>query len=158
MQHSCMIPRCPALIAKGKRYCPQHTIEAAQHDVQRRGTASERGYGRDWQEASRPYLKAHPHCERCMDERRGQVKATLVGHRVALRDGGERLNPANWIALCVSCNTKQAHDDRAYGIANTTPGGGREKTSPQTRKDRGAGGFLCLRDGVFQLFLTRTSR
>jgi 5-methylcytosine-specific restriction endonuclease McrA len=84
-----------------------------------------------------------------MDERRGQVKATLVGHRVALRDGGERLNPANWIALCVSCNTKQAHDDRAYGIANTTPGGGREKTSPQTRKTAAQADFCAYEMGFF---------
>ena len=114
MKHPCLTPRCPALIDKGERYCPQHTTEAAQRDVQRRGTASERGYDRAWHEASRPYLKAHPHCERCTSQGRGHVKAIIVGHKVALRDGGERLNPANCIALCVSCNTKQAHDDGAY--------------------------------------------
>jgi 5-methylcytosine-specific restriction protein A len=147
----CSQPGCPALVTREAR-CPTHERAHEASDRQRRGSATQRGYGKDWQEVSRPYLKANPWCARCQREGRGQVQARVVGHKVAIRDGGERMNPRNWESLCVSCNTKQAHDDGAYS-QNANPktergkmrflqGRGGTKTAPTPRARGRDSGFL----------------
>jgi 5-methylcytosine-specific restriction protein A len=91
-------------------YCPVH---AAEHDAQKaegvkrydrwRGTPAERGYDGDWQRASKAYLRLHPLCERCLEM--GKVEpATMVHHKRALKDGGARLDPNNFMALSNNCH------------------------------------------------------
>jgi 5-methylcytosine-specific restriction protein A len=49
------------------------------------------------------YLSRHPCCEVCLREGR-TVPATLVHHRVELKDGGARTAEENAEALCVKCH------------------------------------------------------
>jgi 5-methylcytosine-specific restriction protein A len=143
----CFTPGCPALVGKGVQYCPQHTRDAARKDAQRRGTASERGYDRDWQAAAAAYLKAHPSCERCLTRGRKRT-AVLVDHKVALRDGGVRLDPRNFQAQCRHCHGLKTHADarvREHAFLQAPP----QKTAPKSiviadenRPDFGAVGFV----------------
>ena len=68
-------------------------------DVRRRGKAGRRGYDADWRQARDLYLAEHMVCERC----RRQL-SSLVHHRRPLREGGNRLDPANLEALCRKCH------------------------------------------------------
>jgi 5-methylcytosine-specific restriction protein A len=111
MLHPCLIPACPVMLQPGVRYCSTHQHRADVQDRERRGTAAERGYGRDWQEATAGFLLAHPWCARCAREGRRR-HSRVVGHIVSIRDDpSRRLDRANWEALCGSCNTTQAHEE-----------------------------------------------
>lgn len=99
--HFCGHIGCNCLTAD--RYCTTHT---PLHIVDRnygRESASDRGYDGRWRKARDAYLQTHPLCERCLVK--GEVEpATMVHHKVALRDGGERLNPNNFMALSRECH------------------------------------------------------
>ena len=99
---------CEAL-ASGT-YCPEHTAaheakrvqEAAGYD-RGRGSTSERGYDRRWQQVRIKYLRAHPLCQDC--EARGRIApARLVHHIVPINDGGPRYDARNLRALCNACH------------------------------------------------------
>lgn len=61
----CSVPGCPQLTPAGR--CPTHRAEADQQ----RGTARQRGYGREHQHRFRPGVLARdPHC-RCTDQGHG---------------------------------------------------------------------------------------
>ncbi len=68
-------------------------------DTERRGGARSRGYDVDWKTARDAYLALHMVCERC----RRQL-SSLVHHRRPLREGGSRLDPANFEAVCRKCH------------------------------------------------------
>ena len=74
------------------------------HQPDTRQSASKRGYDRKWQRVRAIKLSSDPLCERC--ERHGIVEpATEVHHRIALADGGERLDTANLESLCKRCHS-----------------------------------------------------
>lgn len=78
----CTWPGCSQLVQQGSR-CDQHR----RLQEQQRGSASARGYGRKWQQASAAYLRAHPLCE-CDECQAGKLKvtaATVVDHKVPHR-------------------------------------------------------------------------
>lgn len=63
-------------------------------------STSERGYGWDWQQASKRYLIEHPLCEDCLDEDR-VTPAVEVHHVAKIKHAPEkRLDPENMRALC----------------------------------------------------------
>lgn len=108
MKHPCLKPKCPMLVGHGIRYCPTHERIAQQRDVAERGTAAQRGYDRAWQALATAYKRTHPHCEAHLTKGQ-QVPTEIVDHRVALRDGGPRLDPRNLQALCRSCHGVKTH-------------------------------------------------
>ena len=99
--HFCTHANCNALTTE--RYCVTH---APMHTAGReydRGSSAERGYDAQWRIAREAYLRTHPLCERCLAK--GEVEAaTMVHHKVALRDGGARLDPRNFMALSDNCH------------------------------------------------------
>jgi 5-methylcytosine-specific restriction enzyme A len=116
-KHPCAHAGCPALVEHGRTRCDPHQREHQRQDAATRGSAQDRGYGADWQRATRDYLTRHPWCARCEREGR-RTRSTLVGHKQAIRHNpARRLDPSNWEALCVSCNTTQAHEDNAKHAA-----------------------------------------
>lgn len=68
-------------------------------------SAARRGYGRQWQKASKAFLQANPLCVECLKEGR-YVRATVVDHIVPHR-GDPKLfwDQSNWRPLC-----KRHHD------------------------------------------------
>ena len=97
----CKHPGCAALVPYGQSYCEKHK---AQHTSERAGAAG-RGYDARWRRESKRFLRAHPLCIRCFDEKK-ITKATVVDHVIPHR-GDERLfwDQNNWQALC-----KHHHD------------------------------------------------
>jgi 5-methylcytosine-specific restriction endonuclease McrA len=94
--------------------CPRCT-QRRDHE---RGTAAARGYTADWSAYARDWLARFPWCGQRMDGRfypihshctqRGErVRARVVDHIHALRDGGARLDPVNHQSLCASCNRRK---------------------------------------------------
>jgi len=92
------------------RFCEEHMqeydLKVAADSVKYnryRGSANERGYDAEWRKVREGYLKQHPLCERC--EKNGKVvPATLVHHKKALSEGGDRLNADNFMSLCNACH------------------------------------------------------
>ena len=101
----CQHPGCAELITPGTKFCEKH--KALHPEVIR--SAGSRGYGRQWQKASKQYLAAHPLCVRCMEQGRYR-KATVVDHIIPHR-GDEDLfwDRDNWQALCKPC-----HDHKTW--------------------------------------------
>ena len=100
-RHPCKAPGCPGL-THGK-YCTVHEglekKDKARWDANRGGKV-ERGYGGSWERARLMFLNTNPLCYDC-----GRA-AELVHHICAIADGGERLDAANMMALCVPCHGK----------------------------------------------------
>lgn len=110
----CAAGGCPEIV-QGKAYCDKHdpklkknrnpekVRESYRKHDRKRGSASERGYDAKWNRLSKAYLGKHPLCEHC--EKRGILRtASLVHHVKPLRQGGERLNTNNLVALCRQCH------------------------------------------------------
>ena len=89
---------------------PQHQRNAeAERD---RGTASARGYGRDWQRLRLVILARDPLCLFCLAERR-LVAARQVDHiRPICERPDLRLDPANLRGLCDACHSRRTAGDR----------------------------------------------
>lgn len=116
--HPCLEQGCGVLTTHGTR-CDRCARKYEARDRERRGNAASRGYDAAWQKATAGFLTIHAWCENIDAHPFSPPRSQVVGHRVALRNSGKRLDPSNWIALCRSCNAKQAHDDGAYvGRAN----------------------------------------
>lgn len=105
-------PVCRKLTTNKSGYCDEHEKEylerrdlyRARYDM-RRGSPASRGYDRTWATVRKTYLSQHPLCEQC--EKEGRVRpAKEVHHIKALQDGGERLNPDNFMAVCRECHRK----------------------------------------------------
>ena len=104
---------CSNLVQGSDRYCALCAsiaqAEARQEDRQR-GTASERGYGYRWQQATKGWLRSHPLCVVCSRE------ATLVDHIIPHR-GDMTLfwDSTNWQSMCDHChNVKRQRESRAW--------------------------------------------
>jgi 5-methylcytosine-specific restriction protein A len=95
----CRQPYCPNVIER-PGYCPEH--QPARTRWGKPTSGSRRGYGtRQWRNASKAYLTAHPTCERC-----GQP-ATEVHHL----DGRHPDEPGanawtNLLGLCHPCHMR----------------------------------------------------
>lgn len=117
------IPRpckiCRQITTNQNGYCDKHQGAYEEQEKRRkqwlernRGSRHARGYDNLWYEVRRTYLMQHPLCEQC--EKEGRITpAREVHHKVALRDGGERLNPDNFMALCRACHQKFTQEEIA---------------------------------------------
>lgn len=99
----CHHPGCPNLVPVGQKYCAEHK---PLHPEEIR-SASSRGYGRQWQKASRAFLHRHPFCEECLRHGR-YTKATVVDHIIPHRGDPKMFwDEDNWEALCKPCHDKK---------------------------------------------------
>lgn len=73
-----------------------------------RATASDRGYDAQWSKARKAYLKRHPLCEQCESNSK-ITPAVLVHHIKPIDQGGARLDPNNFMALC------RPHHEKIHG-------------------------------------------
>ncbi len=75
---------------------------AEKESDERRGTAYDRGYDRQWEKVRMMHLRRNPLCADC-----GRA-AEEVHHAVRLRcDKGKRLTMDNLTSLCKSCHSKR---------------------------------------------------
>lgn len=108
---------CRKLTTNKTGYCDVHEPAYLEHRAQikanhelRRGSPSRRGYDATWVKVRKFYLVLHPMCEAC--EKAGRVTpATEVHHIVALRDGGERLDHENLMAVCRECHQRFTQEE-----------------------------------------------
>lgn len=96
----CPSPGCPRVVRGGKRYCDEHQAEEYRRQDERRGTATQRGYGAGWRDKRDYFIAQNPVCERC-----GRSAATVAHHVVRKRDGGSD-DPINLKALCQLCHAQ----------------------------------------------------
>lgn len=83
----CLEPRCPALVRSGR--CQTHAhLSPARFADQRRGTATQRGYGAAWRRLRDAVLREEPLCRICSEERRVEP-ATTVDHIIPRAAGGD---------------------------------------------------------------------
>jgi 5-methylcytosine-specific restriction protein A len=101
---------CAALVDSG--FCIKHT----KPKIDKRESASVRGYDSKWRKVRQGYLLHHPLCVSCK-----QIDilttATVVDH-IKPHKGDKTLfwDKNNWQALCISChNRKTAKEDGAFG-------------------------------------------
>lgn len=99
---------CPELALPGTSRCGDHPRKAWATTTSSR---HERGYDNREQAAAKKYLRAHEWCqwgEGC------DAPATQVDHVIPLSQGGARLDPANFQALCEPHHrTKTAREGNA---------------------------------------------
>jgi 5-methylcytosine-specific restriction protein A len=95
---------CKELVELG--YCDKHKKESYKRD-ERRGTASERGYGSEWRKARLGFLSRNPLCKECLKNDIIEP-ATDVDHVIPHR-GDRKLfwDVNNWQALCHICHSKK---------------------------------------------------
>lgn len=104
----CPSPGCPA-ITPPDTYCEDHSAEGWQGDD--RPSAAQRGYDTKWRKVRRSYLREHPLCEHCED--RDRVRAAKdVDHITPLSEGGARLDPDNFQALCRACHNRKTRREQ----------------------------------------------
>ena len=92
----CLHPGCPAYAVPGSSRCLRHRVIR----VDRRPSASQRGYDRQWMAIRRAVLAEEPRCRGC------GAKATMVDHIRPLRLGGTH-DRWNLQALCRSCHARK---------------------------------------------------
>lgn len=104
-------------------YCEQHVKLHRKATDERRGSASERGYGGRWQKARATFLRRNPLCVECGKLHR-YVAATIVDH-VIPHKGDQDLfwDTSNWQPLCKPHHDrKTAIEDGGFGRATTHRG------------------------------------
>lgn len=101
MNKPCAFPGCPAVLAKGVRYCADHKQRGVASDDQHRPGSAQRGYNTRWHKLRNATLAAQPLCYRCQ-ELGLTTPATLVHHK----DSNPFNSRAeNLLSLCRSCHT-----------------------------------------------------
>lgn len=113
----CKVCRKTTLNKNG--YCDEHQAFFEEQEKKRkqwferhRGSRHERGYDNTWYKVRKTYLMLHPLCEQCEKEGRLTL-AKEVHHKIALRDGGSRLDPDNFMAVCRACHQKFTQEEIA---------------------------------------------
>lgn len=98
-----------------KRHCPRHNTylgrrcqKCEKERNQKRGSASSRGYDKDWKRVRAEFLLANPMCS----EPNCEEFATDVDHIISLADGGERLDPKNLRSFCHSHHSQRTNRDQ----------------------------------------------
>lgn len=114
MARACTTYRCG-----NTQPCPDHAKVATQQRDQQRDTAHQRGYTRQWQDASRLFLKRYPVCgmrrgdqppvmSRCYEQ--GRITPAGQVDHVVPHKGNKRLfwDKSNWQSLCRQCGARKS--------------------------------------------------
>lgn len=95
--------------------CPTHQRRAVQSYDHRRGSPTARGYGWQWRQYAKSFLRLNPLCHYCAYLGR-TTAAECVDHATPHK-GDERLlwQPDNHRAACIPCNSaKGDRDEQSY--------------------------------------------
>ena len=107
----CAWPRCSNKVEYG--YCAIH--EASRQKLPKRRqdnrSPSERGYDSRWRYFRNSYLAKHTYCEWCGEP------AEELHHKTPLKEGGNRLDSNNVVAVCRICH-RRAHEHRNKSKGN----------------------------------------
>jgi len=107
-KRSCNNPGCPELVDAWESYCYKHKKLVTKRDIDKRGSAAERGYNYRWQTASRLYLKKNPLCVMCKKEGR-ITPAEVVDHIIPHRGNYELFwDEDNWQSLFTYHHNKKS--------------------------------------------------
>lgn len=99
----CGYPGCPNLT--DGRYCEEHTtIMNQRYNKYERPYKSSERYGGAWRLIRNRYIRAHPLCEKCLEDGRF-TPAKEVHHILPLKHGGTH-SEDNLMALCKSCHSR----------------------------------------------------
>jgi 5-methylcytosine-specific restriction protein A len=99
----CAYPGCPNLT--DGYYCDDHKSKGNfEYNHYRRDPNTNKRYGNEWRKIRMRYIKSHPLCELCLEEKR-YTPAALVHHKRPLGDGGDN-REENLMSVCVSCHAK----------------------------------------------------
>lgn len=84
--------------------CPHHAHATTK-------TRTERGYDNRWLDASREYLRQHPHCQAC--QKNGVLERAAEVDHVKPHRGDQTLfwDRSNWQALCKKCHSRKTAVD-----------------------------------------------
>ena len=106
-KHPCTAGNCPELIESSERYCTAHKKQEQKRYDSERGTSTERGYGARWQRYRKSYLRTHPLCVECMQERK--IVPSMVVDHIKPHHGDDVLFWAreNHQALCKKCHDRK---------------------------------------------------
>lgn len=66
--------------------------------------------GTDWRKARAAFLDKNPYCAHCLTDGK-KVFARVVDHITRIKEGGDRLNPDNFQALCDPCHAKKSANE-----------------------------------------------
>jgi len=94
----CVAFPCSNLAEKGSAYCVVHQPPRTPKETDRFYLTVRWRRFRNW------YLRNHPFCEACEQERRGAVRAVMVDHIVELKHGGALTSEENAMAMCWKCH------------------------------------------------------
>lgn len=119
----CKTSGCPNLHRNAHGYCDscyaRHHAEyryrktmASGTPMETRPSASDRGYGNKWRTFAKTYLQAHPVCAICGKPARVCDHKDIPAPIMMDMYGSFDLDPSHYQALCVSCNTKKAVEDK----------------------------------------------
>lgn len=100
IERPCKARLCPNTTGNKNGYCDEHQAMA----VERRGSAYQRGYDKQWAKFRTRYLREHPLCVDCLDNplpSEPVQPATEIHHKQKLRDRPDlKYHPDNLMALC----------------------------------------------------------
>jgi 5-methylcytosine-specific restriction endonuclease McrA len=104
------------------RFCEAHKSFAYRQQDERRGTAPERGYDRDWAAVANQRRRIDCYlCQACLEHKR-LTPAKTVDHIIPLHVRPDwRLVIGNTQVICLGCHQrKTASDNRKYGSSTAT--------------------------------------
>ncbi len=125
MMKASRLCRCGAVVASG-RACACQAVRRADYN-KRRGSARQRGYGTEWEKASRAFL-ALPENRFCICG--CGRRADLVDHKVPHRgDMALFWDRGNWQAMAFGCHSaKTAAEDGGFGNPRRAGAGAKSVT------------------------------
>lgn len=107
IERPCRAHLCPNTTSNKNGYCEEHQALALR-DIDRRQSASKRGYDQRWNKFRHKYLQDNPLCVDCISNGTPPTPATDVHHIKKLRDYPElKYNKDNLMALCHECHSKR---------------------------------------------------
>ncbi|MDG3575724.1 HNH endonuclease signature motif containing protein [Rhizobium sp. YJ-22] len=112
------ICKCGAVVPSGIT-CACQERDARERKARfdkKRPSARQRGYTKEWEQASKDFLRFYPYCERC------KAPATTVHHKVPHK-GNQTVfwDKSNWMPVCKPCHDGplQSAERRTGGWSST---------------------------------------
>lgn len=100
----CSYPGCKELT--NGRFCEEHAKqEAKRYEKYQRDPETRKRYGWAWKRIRDRYIKAHPLCERCLNNGNGKILPALEVHHIKPLSMGGTHDEDNLMALCSSCHS-----------------------------------------------------